>query len=92
MAKMCKYWKKASCSVDRQDDGYEKYWNRYVNCPKNTDDKCQIIEKDKVIKAWAKFDRFGRFDGAHYCKKRDYNVICTITIKAKDWKKLKEAK
>ena len=49
----CPNWKKAACSVDFTDKGYEKYKNVRKPCPKGVNDKCEIVPKMKRVRAWA---------------------------------------
>jgi hypothetical protein len=93
MAK-CKYWKKASCSLDATDAEHlwKKFGHRNVNCPKNIDDNCDIKPRMVTVKAYAIVCDDGRPIEAHVHKLADrlagMNVIsCTITYKEpKKWK------
>ena len=92
--KMCPWYKRAACSVDHTEYNYDKY--KYVrhDCPKNVNDKCEIIEKDIVIKAW--FIRLPK-EGLHWeifsLKKVGlYRYPVALHIKASDYKKLKGKK
>lgn len=77
MAKMCKHYNSGlDCGGP-------------IPCPSNTNDKCQVVEKDKVIKAWAMVsDHKVVFAGS--TGPYEWRAIpCTITISARDWKRLK---
>lgn len=90
--KMCPWYKRAACSVIEYN--YDKY--KYVrhDCPKNVNDKCEIIEKDVVIKAWfVRMPKEGTSWEIFSLKKVGlYRYPVDIYIKASDYKKLKRDK
>jgi hypothetical protein len=89
MKKMCPWYKRAACSVDSLDYNYEKY--KYVrhDCPKNVNDKCEIIpRKPKMVKVKARC-RFNALQGMWADTWNTEGIPCTILI---DRKYLKGAK
>ena len=80
--KMCPSWP----IMRSEQDG-----NYCIKCPPNTNSKCELIppkKKDVVVKAWASFDEWGRFQTAIYCKSKYCNVPATLHIKAKEYQKI----
>ena len=92
--KMCPWHKRAACSVDHTEYNYDKY--KYIRhaCPKNVNDKCEVIEKDIVIKAWfIRLPKEGLLWEIFSLKKVGlYRYPVDIHIKASDYKKLKGEK
>jgi hypothetical protein len=92
MAKMCKYWHgpDVTCGL----------FNTDKPCPKGAHGTtCRILPKrckDKVIKAWVSTGILRCLaimgNGTIRSRKINGDVLVYITIKAKDWEKLKEAK
>lgn len=93
--KMCPWYKRAACSVDHTEYNYDKY--KYVrhDCPKNVNDKCEIVEKDITIKVFTHPDIVRTtnpmFWGT-FRKSATYSLPATLHIKASDYKKLKRDK
>ena len=85
----CKYWKKASCSVDQMDRNFPKYWRVHVDCPKGVDKNCNVVKNDIVVKGWAHSHLYTGMMVFTYKSTVVETVPCTIHIKAADYARLK---
>ena len=77
----CPNWKKAACSVDFTDKGYEKYKNVRKPCPKGVNDKCEIPPKMKRVRAWLMLDKVSGNIWAVNFKTRGANTPCWIVYR-----------
>ena len=92
----CRYWKRAACSVDQTDYNYEKYKYARHDCPKGVDKNCNVVKRDKVIKAHCSGRALDCLENGIPCfigpKLYKGDVAVTIHIKAADYAKIRGSK